>query len=134
MIVYKAGGIIARNTERGVEVLCIHRSRYNDWSFPKGHVESGESMRDAALREIREETGLECSIVSQLPDMKYVLPDATQCVVAMFVCVVDQENIHAKDSEADELRWVLINEATTMISYESVRTYIIENKNRISVL
>lgn len=52
-----AGGVVYRRTESGLVVLLIKDS-YRNWGFPKGHVEDGEQPSDAALREIREETGL----------------------------------------------------------------------------
>lgn len=52
-----AGGVVYRRTESGLVVLLIKDS-YRNWGFPKGHVEEGEQPSDAALREIREETGL----------------------------------------------------------------------------
>lgn len=52
-----AGGIVYKRTPRGVR-LAVIRDPYGKWTFPKGHRESGESMREAALRETREEMGL----------------------------------------------------------------------------
>jgi 8-oxo-dGTP pyrophosphatase MutT (NUDIX family) len=53
-----AGGVICRRTNGGIEALLIKDS-YGNWGFPKGHVEPGETLEGAALRECREETGLE---------------------------------------------------------------------------
>ncbi len=53
-----AGGVIYRRDAAGPEVLLIKDS-YGNWGFPKGHVEAGEKSEDAALRESREETGLQ---------------------------------------------------------------------------
>ena len=56
-----AGGVIWRRTSSDrVKVLVVHRPRYDDWSLPKGKLESGESAARAALREVEEETGLRC--------------------------------------------------------------------------
>jgi 8-oxo-dGTP pyrophosphatase MutT (NUDIX family) len=53
-----AGGVVYRNTESGPVFLLI-RDSYRNWGFPKGHIEKDETSEDAALREVREETGLE---------------------------------------------------------------------------
>jgi 8-oxo-dGTP pyrophosphatase MutT (NUDIX family) len=52
-----AGGIVFR-LEHGAPLFLLIRDSYGNWGFPKGHVERGESAEDAALREVREETGL----------------------------------------------------------------------------
>ena len=54
-----AGGIIVRAAKKGPKVLLVHRKRYNDWSFPKGKLEEDQKFKEAALREVMEETGYE---------------------------------------------------------------------------
>ncbi|MFJ8395102.1 NUDIX hydrolase [Streptomyces sp. NPDC094144] len=56
----------------GVELCLVHRPRYDDWSFPKGKLKRGESPRDAALREVLEETGHHCVPGAVLPPVRYV--------------------------------------------------------------
>ncbi|MEU5823092.1 NUDIX hydrolase [Streptomyces sp. NPDC047803] len=56
----------------GVELCLVHRPRYDDWSFPKGKLKRGESPRDAALREVLEETGHHCVPGPVLPVVRYV--------------------------------------------------------------
>ncbi|WP_406452823.1 NUDIX hydrolase [Streptomyces sp. NBC_00876] len=56
----------------GVELCLVHRPRYGDWSFPKGKLKRGESPRDAALREVLEETGHHCVPLSVLPMVRYI--------------------------------------------------------------
>ncbi|MEU9203233.1 NUDIX hydrolase [Streptomyces sp. NPDC048332] len=56
-----------------VELCLVHRPRYDDWSFPKGKLKRGESPRDAALREVLEETGHHCVPGAVLPMVRYVV-------------------------------------------------------------
>ena len=70
-----AGGVVRRRVgrlgRRHVEVILIHRPRYDDWSFPKGKLDDGEGFEAAALREVEEETGLACRLVADLGETRY---------------------------------------------------------------
>ncbi|MEU8506903.1 NUDIX hydrolase [Streptomyces brevispora] len=55
-----------------VQFCLVHRPRYDDWSFPKGKLKRGESPRDAALREVLEETGHHCVPGAVLPMVRYL--------------------------------------------------------------
>jgi 8-oxo-dGTP pyrophosphatase MutT (NUDIX family) len=66
-----AGGVVLRPGPDGPEVLLVHRTRRGDWSLPKGAVEPGESDVGAALREVREETGLRCRAGAEVTGVRY---------------------------------------------------------------
>jgi 8-oxo-dGTP pyrophosphatase MutT (NUDIX family) len=66
-----AGGVVVREAGDRIEVLVVHRPRYDDWTFPKGKAEPGESDEDCALREVEEETGLRCELDRELPSTTY---------------------------------------------------------------
>src|SRR5947209_14725506 len=63
-----AGGLVVD----GNRVLLVHRPKYDDWTFPKGKAERDETDEDCALREVREETGLDCELVSAAGTTEYV--------------------------------------------------------------
>jgi len=68
-----AGGIVVRHRGGGAtEVLLVHRPAYDDWSFPKGKCEDGESEEAAAVREVEEETRLRCRLERELATTRYV--------------------------------------------------------------
>ena len=56
---------------RGVEVLIIHRKRYDDWTLPKGKVDPGETLPECAVREVREETGVTVRLGVPLDTIRY---------------------------------------------------------------
>src|ERR671911_554923 len=71
-VIRAAGGIVVRESADGLEVLVVHRPRYDDWTFPKGKALPGEPDEDCALREVEEETGLRCELDRELRSTSYV--------------------------------------------------------------
>ena len=65
------GGLVVRPGEGGNVVALVHRPRYDDWSFPKGKLDRGESFEDGALREVEEEIGLRCRLGKELSPVTY---------------------------------------------------------------
>ncbi|MFI6347668.1 NUDIX hydrolase [Streptomyces sp. NPDC050560] len=57
----------------GIELALVHRPKWDDWSHPKGKLKRGESARRAAVREVREETGMECRLGAELPTACYLV-------------------------------------------------------------
>ena len=93
---------------RGVEVLVVHRPRYDDWSFPKGKAEPGESDEDCALREVEEETGLAARSARELPSTDYTDAKGRPKRVrywAMEVVGGSSPSTH----EVDDARWVSVS-------------------------
>lgn len=67
------GGVVWRRTGAGLELLLIHRPKYDDWSFPKGKADGPEeSWRDCAEREVEEETGLRCESGPRVRTVRYL--------------------------------------------------------------
>ena len=71
-LVRAAGGVVTREGPAGLEVVLVHRPAYDDWSFPKGKLETGEDELACALREVQEEAGLECRVDGDLGAIAYV--------------------------------------------------------------
>jgi len=125
-MIQKAGAILTRtHSTHQREIYLIHRLRYDDWSLPKGHVEEGESLEAAAIRETQEETGFMCRVVRALPEYVYQLPNGEYSVVHFFECVVVGENPAAKDAESDRGEWMSLSDACDRISYPSLKRYLL---------
>lgn len=121
-LVRAAGGIIFRNGNRGsLRVAVIHRPSYDDWSFPKGKIASGETLEEAALREVAEETGMRCRLVRPLGCTAYADRRGRDKVVCYWVMEPVGGRFRA-GGEVDELRWVTVDEALDLLSYGRDRT------------
>ena len=115
-----AGGLVVRDGDDGVEVLLVHRPRYNDWTFPKGKVDPGESDEDAAIREVEEETGYRCSLELELPSTRYVDARGRPKLVRYWLMrVVDGEFV--VNNEVDEIEWLSPAQASARLTYDRDR-------------
>jgi len=115
--VWAAGGIISRESKHGPKVLLVHRPRYDDWSFPKGKLEPGESLKAAARREVREETGFKCRLRSRLPEILYRdSKNRVKCVVYWLMSI--ESGSFEVNSEVDEIRWLTPKRALKLLDYE----------------
>ena len=111
-----AGGVIVRDGAEGAEVLLVHRPAYDDWTFPKGKVERGETHEQCALREVQEETGLVCLLVGELPSTEYMNGRGRPKRVRWWrMEAVD--GALAFDAEVDEAVWVTLERAVETLSY-----------------
>ncbi len=112
-----AGGVPVRDGATGIEVLVVHRPRYDDWTFPKGKRERGETDEECALREVLEETGLRCVLKEELPPTTYVDRDGRPKLVRYWRVRVVEGSVVPND-EADEARWLPRAAAAALLTYE----------------
>jgi 8-oxo-dGTP diphosphatase len=104
-------------TRPGVEVVLVHRDRYDDWSFPKGKLERGESYQAAAVREVAEETGLECELGQELPSTRYLDGKGRHKLVRYWAMRVVGTRPWAPNHEVDARRWVTLDDAAALLTY-----------------
>ena len=114
-----SGGVVWRRTDAGaLEIVVVHRPRYDDWSLPKGKLDPGEGWEAAALREVEEEVGLRCRLGEELPPVYY--RDNTGREKAVRYWLMQPEDGAARftpNDEVDAMRWVEVEEAAGLLSY-----------------
>ena len=128
-----AGGVVYKNKAAGVEVAIIKVGPVIRWQLPKGIVDEGETPEQAAVREVREETGLNAKIESDLETIEYwyVSGGKTGKVryhkfVHFYLMKYRSGKTNDHDHEVLEARWVPIVDAIRMLSFKSERE-LVEN-------
>ena len=112
-----AGAVLWRSVGgmSGVEVAIIHRPRYDDWSLPKGKLNSGETEPVAAVREVREETGCEAVLGRSLGAVRYPVEEGIKRV--HYWAGRSTEGEFTATAEVDDLVWLPVKDAMGKVSY-----------------
>ena len=119
-----AGGVVLRLGDHGAEVALLGRLNDGSWVFPKGTPTTGESLEQTALREVREETGLDVRILRPLGEMTYSFAasgERVHKIVHFFLMEATGGDPSLHDAEYDEVRWVTVLDARRMLSFDTYR-------------
>jgi len=110
--------VVWRGEGGDAEFLVAHRPRYDDWSLPKGKLEDGESFREAAERELEEETGCRGTFGPELTPATYVDHKGRDKIVRYWLVEVDPGAASFEpNDEVDEIAWLPADEAVGRLSY-----------------
>ena len=120
-----AGGVVYRRHDGGALFLLI-RDSYHNWGFPKGHLESGERAEDAALREVREETGIDdLALRGRIETIDWYFRFRGQLihkVCHFYLMETSQATTNPQHAEGiTACRWVAFDDARSAISYANAR-------------
>ncbi|MCM8784205.1 MAG: NUDIX hydrolase [Candidatus Omnitrophica bacterium] len=123
---HSAGGVVFREKEGRLEVALISRNKNTIWCLPKGKIEPGESPEEAAIREVKEETGLEGQLIQKLNSIHYFYSSKEEGTifsktVDFFLFKYTNGNIEDHNWEVDSVEWLEIDEAINRLSYKSER-------------
>lgn len=115
-VIQAAGGLVWRQSVGGPEIALVHRPRYDDWSFPKGKMEAGETWSETALREVEEETGLDVVLDDFAGSFSYLVRKRVK-VVLFWNMQIHQTSAFVANDEVDELKWLPVDQALTLLHY-----------------
>jgi 8-oxo-dGTP pyrophosphatase MutT (NUDIX family) len=124
-----AGGVVHRDLDGRLQVLLVHRRSPRLWALPKGTPDSGETIEETALRETREETGIEVEIERQLRSIRYFFVRGStrfHKTVHFFLMRPIGGSTDEHDSEFDEVRWTDLEEALAILNHATERSVVEE--------
>ncbi|MGL4790884.1 MAG: bis(5'-nucleosyl)-tetraphosphatase [Anaerotignaceae bacterium] len=123
------GAIVYRKYHGNTEVLLIKHANGGHWSFPKGHVESGETEEETAMREIKEETGIDVILDTSFRKVVTYSPKKdVQKDVVYFIAVAKNYDYSPQIEEIAQIKWVEIERVSDILSYENDKQLIAKAK------
>jgi len=117
------------------KVALIYREKQKDFSFPKGHKENGELIKECAIREVAEETKRVATIVDNIEPIveSYITPSGENCKCFMFVAL-DEGPSDNKSEDSHEVVWTDVDDVENVLSYKSLKSAWIKIKRQIKIL
>jgi 8-oxo-dGTP pyrophosphatase MutT (NUDIX family) len=141
---FSAGGVLVRSIRGRPHLAAIRpRGRSGIWALPKGKIDAGESAAEAAVREVREETGVEGKLVEKLGDVRYTYTATWEPVkgerifkiVTFFLLTAGRGRIDEIDEamriEVDEARWLPLDEAPRRLTHKGEREMAVKALEKI---
>jgi 8-oxo-dGTP diphosphatase len=119
-VIEAAGGLLWRESPHGLQIVIVHRPRYDDWTLPKGWREKGEKFIEAAVREVTEETNCQVEIGKFAGSTSYLVKGVPKIVLFWHMNLTEDRGFK-KNSEVDFLVWLGIEEAMKRLDYEDER-------------
>lgn len=125
--VFAAGCIVVHRSADGPRLLLIH-DRHGAWTFPKGHLDAGESSAQAAIREVYEETGITGTLGALVASITYPVTKKGQSQIKQvdfYLLSTEQTTVHLQAEEGiDDYRWATPAEALALVSYPQVNAVV----------
>lgn len=118
-----AGGVVFRRGDDGVEIILVSRRSPKLFALPKGTPAAGETLEETAIREVREETGLEPSILDEIDVVRYFFMDGdgtrVDKMVHFFLMEAVGGDIADHDHEFDDVGWYHLGEAERLMTHRN---------------
>ena len=114
-------------------IALVHRTKQNDYSFPKGHAEDGEDIKACAIRETAEETKRESKILDEYEPYieQYTTPLGEDCICYMYIAIDNGPSDNASEDTHD-LIWTPFDKVEDVLTYPSLKNTWAAVKDNIS--
>ena len=110
------GCIILKNKK----VLLVYEKNRNFWGFPKGHMENGETEIETALREVKEEVGLDVEIdKDRRYTLNYIIRDEIDKTTILYIAKAKNDEIIIQENEIENIRWCSFEEALNTLTFDN---------------
>lgn len=114
------GAVVFMPIDDKINFLVIKNKRSSHWSFPKGHVEKGESLEDTARREVLEETGVHIDIIPDfITESEYTIQGRVEKTVNIFLARTNDSKVVIQEEEIDDYKWVSFDDALKRLKFEN---------------
>jgi 8-oxo-dGTP pyrophosphatase MutT (NUDIX family) len=131
-----AGGVVHRSHDGRLEIVLLHRRSPRLWALPKGTPDAGETIAETALRETREETGLEVVVDEPLGEIRYFFVRGStrfNKTVHFFLMRPVGGSTDDHDAEFDEVRWFGVDEALALMTHRTEREVVERARQRLAM-
>jgi 16S rRNA (cytidine1402-2'-O)-methyltransferase len=118
--VLAAGGVLRRTVRGQAQIAVVHRPKYDDWSLPKGKLDPGETLVEAACREVAEETGCEVK-PGELAGSTVYMKDNTPKIAVYWHMTLQREGRFTPNEEIDQLVWLAPVDALRRLTHAGER-------------
>jgi len=103
-LIFSCGAVVYKKTPGGSQILLIKQfAKDPSWGIPKGHMERGETYTETAIREVKEETGIDIKIITQLPHVSIIRKNNKKIVVPFLAIQTCDNQPRSDSSEASEV-------------------------------
>lgn len=128
------GALVYRKLHGDIEILLIKHRFGEHWSFPKGHVEAGESEYQTALREVKEETGLSVKLREGFRhSVEYYPRPNTRKQVVYFLGLATDYNTRKQEEEISDIRWTPLAGADREVTFKNDKNLIMHAKRYLGL-
>ena len=134
---FSAGGVVFRREPEGVLWLVVKPKGSEQWRFPKGKIEKGENSAQAALREVKEEGGVEARVLNKIDNIKYFFVQEEQRIfktVTFYLMEYIQEAQGGFCWETEEVAWLSFEEAKKRLAFENEKDILEKAKAILSTI
>ncbi|MEG0978462.1 MAG: NUDIX hydrolase [Oscillospiraceae bacterium] len=114
------GAVVFRSVDGEIRYLLIKNKRSAHWSFPKGHVERGESLEQTAYREVLEETGVHIDLIPDfITESEYTIQGRVEKTVNIFLASTNDSETIIQEEEIDDYMWMNFQDTMDKLKFEN---------------